>query len=84
MKVITPKENYDLLRAAERTAGKKIKHLTAVVPDCVDGEWGAYQVIRCYKGASNYFAEMKLLKRAESEADAHAKVAQAMKELRQH
>lgn len=82
MKVLVEKENYEQVRMAEKTARKKIKHLTMIVPDCVDGVWGAYQVIRCYKSASKYYAEMKLLERAENEAEAHLKTIKVTTELR--
>lgn len=74
MKVLVDKGNYDQVREAEKVAGKKIKHLKMFVPDCVDGVWGVYQIIRCYKSVSKYYAEMKLLERAESEMDAHLKL----------
>lgn len=82
MKVLVSKENYEQVREAEKVAGKKIKHLKMYVPDCVDGVWGVYQIIRCYKSVNNYYSEMKLLKKAENEADAHLKVMGLVKELR--
>ncbi|WP_203363064.1 hypothetical protein [Bacillus sp. REN10] len=83
MKVLVGKEEYEQVRMAEKTTGKKIKHLTMIVPDCINGVWGVYQVIRCYKSVSKYYAEMKLLERAENEAEAHLKVVKVTVELRQ-
>lgn len=82
MKVLVRKENYEQVREAEKVAGKKIKHLKMYVPDCLDGVWGVYQIIRCYKSVSNYFSEMSLIKKADSEIDAHLKMAQLIKELK--
>lgn len=76
MKVEVSKEQYLQVRQSEKVAGKKIKHLQMFVPDCVGGVWGAYQVIRCYKSVSKYYAEIKLIKRAENRMDAHIKVKQ--------
>lgn len=52
------------------------------VHDCVDGAWGVYQIIRCYISIDNYYSEMKLLKSADSEMDAHLKLMQLIKELK--
>lgn len=82
MKVLVSKENYEQVREAEKVAGKKIKHLKMYVPDCVDGVWGVFQIIRCYKSVSNHYSEMKLIKIANNEADAHLKVMELIKELR--
>lgn len=82
MKVLVSKENYEQVREAEKVAGKKIKHLKMYVPDCVDGVWGVYQIIRCYKSINNYYSEMKLIKKAENEADSHLKVMELINELR--
>ncbi|MBO0961483.1 hypothetical protein J1P26_17390 [Neobacillus sp. MM2021_6] len=82
MKVLVAKENYEQVREAEKVAGKKIKHLKMYVPDCINGVWGVYQIIRCYKSFTNYFAEMKLIKEAESEVDAHLKMMGLVDELR--
>lgn len=78
MKVEVSKENYDQVRQAEKVAGKKIKELKMIVPDCVNGNWGAYQIVRCYKTINKYYAEMKLLESAESEMDAHVKLMNIM------
>jgi len=82
MKVLVDKENYDQVREAEKVAGKKIKHLKMYVPDCVNGVWGVYQIVRCYKSISNYYSEMKLIEAAKSEMDAHLKIMKMIKEHR--
>lgn len=84
MKVLVSKGNYDQVRQAEKVAGKKIKHLKMYVPDCVDGVWGVYQIIRCYKSITKYYSEMKLLEKAENEADAHLKLMRMIDKLRNH
>lgn len=81
MKVLVSKGNYEQVREAEKAAGKKIKHLKMYVPDCVDGVWGVYQIIRCYKAINHYYSEMVLIKKAENEMDAHLKI---MKMIRDH
>lgn len=74
LKVLVSKENYEQVREAEKVAGKKIKHLKMYVPDCVDGVWGVYQIIRCYKSINNYYSDMELIQKADSEMDAHLKL----------
>ena len=83
MKVLVSKGNYEQVREAEKVAGKKIKHLKMYVPDCVDNVWGVYQIIRCYKSINNYYSEMKLIKKADSEIDAHLKVVELVREIKQ-
>lgn len=74
MRVEVSKEQYLQIRQSEKVVGKNIKHLQMFVPDCIGGVWGAYQVIRCYKSISKYYAEMKLIERADNKIDAHLKV----------
>ncbi|MEH7223876.1 hypothetical protein V7112_08645 [Bacillus sp. JJ1566] len=74
MKVEVSKEQFLQVRQSEKVAGKSINQLQMFVPDCVGGVWGAYQVIRCYKSISKYYAEMKLIEKADSKMDAHLKV----------
>jgi len=36
----------------------------------VNGQWGIYQVIRCYKSITKYFADLKLIEPATTEQEA--------------
>lgn len=74
MKVVVSKEQFEQVRKVEKVLGVKI----ALVPeeqqlrvvDNVGGQWGVYQVLRCFRGAMNYFAEVKLIEPATTEQEA--------------
>lgn len=83
MKVLVEKENYNQVREAESLAGYKVKYLQMYTTDCVDGVWGVYQIIHCYKSfGDNYFAELKLIKKAQNEADSHVKFMEIVNRLK--
>lgn len=82
LKVLVSKGNYEQVREAEKVAGKKIKHLKMYVPDCVDGSWGVYQIVRCYKSINNYYSDMALIKKADTEIDAHLKMMKMINEYK--
>lgn len=84
MRVEVTKAHYGDMRKAEKVAGKKLKDLTVVVPDCINGIHGAYQVKRCYRTVKGkYIAEMLLLEKTENEAQAMLKTFQYMQKLRE-
>ncbi|GKU84013.1 hypothetical protein [Niallia sp. NCCP-28] len=48
------------------------------VPKCMEGEWGVYQVMRCYRSVHRYYAELKLLEQAANEIEAQLKCIQIL------
>lgn len=74
MKVVVSKEQFEQVRKVEKVLGVKIAFATEEqqlrVVDNVDGQWGIYQVMRCFKGATKYFAELKLIEPAKTEQEA--------------
>ena len=74
MKIVVSKEQFDQVRQVEKMLGVKIAlapedHQLRVV-DNVNGQWGIYQVIRCYKSITEYFADLKLIEPATTEQEA--------------
>ncbi len=74
MKMVVSKEQYKQVRQVEKMLGVKIalapeEHQLRVV-DCLNGQWGIYQIKRCYKSATKYFAELKLIEPATTEQEA--------------
>ena len=74
MKMVVSKEQYEQVRQVEKMLGVKIalapeEHQLRVV-DCLNGQWGIYQIKRCYKSATKYFAELKLIEPATTEQEA--------------
>lgn len=74
MKIVVSKEQFDQVRQVEKILGVKIAlapegHQLRVV-DNVNGQWGIYQVIRCYKSITKYFADLKLIEPATTEQEA--------------
>jgi len=74
MKIVVSKEQFDQVRQVEKMLGVKIAlapedHQLRVV-DNVNGQWGIYQVIRCYKSITKYFADLKLIEPATTEQEA--------------
>jgi hypothetical protein len=80
-KVQVSKEKYDQVRETEKASGLKINKHIMMVPDCVNGVWGAYKVKRCYKSLSRYFADMELVERADNEYQAEILTLKHMKAL---
>lgn len=74
MKVVVSKEQFEQVRKVEKVLGVRIAFASEEqqlrVVDNVSGRWGVYQVMRCYRGAMNYFAEVKLIEPAKSEQEA--------------
>lgn len=74
MKIVVSKEQFEQVRQVEKMLGVKIAlapedHQLRVV-DNVNGQWGIYQVTRCYKSVTKYFAELKLIEPATTEQEA--------------
>jgi len=74
MKIVVSKEQFDQVCQVEKMLGVKIAlapedHQLRVV-DNVNGQWGIYQVIRCYKSITKYFADLKLIEPATTEQEA--------------
>lgn len=74
MKMVVSKEQYEQVRQVEKMLGVKIalapeEHQLRVV-DCLNDQWGIYQIKRCYKSATKYFAELKLIEPATTEQEA--------------
>ncbi|TKI60494.1 hypothetical protein [Lysinibacillus varians] len=74
MKMVVSKEQYKQVRQVEKMLGVKIalapeEHQLRVV-DCLNGQWGIYQIKHCYKSATKYFAELKLIEPATTEQEA--------------
>lgn len=74
MKVVVSKEQFEQVRQVEKVLGIKIalapEEQQLRVVDNVNGQWGVYQVVRCYKGVTKYFAELKLIEPAKTEQEA--------------
>ncbi|MFW7187318.1 hypothetical protein [Lysinibacillus sp. BNK-21] len=74
MKVVVSKEQFEQVRQVEKVLGIKIalapEEQQLRVVDNVNGQWGVYQVIRCYKSITKYFAELKLIEPAKTEQEA--------------
>lgn len=81
IKVQIEKDHYDQIQKAEKSIGMKIEDLTMIVPECINGIWGAYQITGYYRTKSCYFAEMNLLERAESEIEAFLKAKKVANKL---
>lgn len=84
MKIVVSKEQFEQVRQVEKVLGVKIalapeEHQLRVV-DNVSGQWGVYQVLSCYKSATN--AELRLIEPAKTEQEAGLKflAAQQLKE----
>ncbi|MEQ6049506.1 hypothetical protein U2I53_10710 [Lysinibacillus capsici] len=74
MKVVVSKEQFEQVRQVEKVLGIKIalapEEQQLRVVDNVNGQWGVYQVIRCYRSVTKYFAELKLIEPAKTEQEA--------------
>lgn len=74
MKIVVSKEQFEQVRQVEKVLGIKIalapKEQQLRVVDNVNGQWGVYQVIRCYRSVTKYFAELKLIEPAKTEQEA--------------
>ena len=74
MKIVVSKEQYEQVRQAEKALGVKIalapEEYQLRVIDNVNGQWGIYQVMRCYKGAMQYFADLRLVEDTATEQEA--------------
>lgn len=74
VKVVVSKEQFEQVRQVEKVLGIKIalapEEQQLRVVDNVNGQWGVYQVVRCYKSVTKYFAELKLIEPAKTEQEA--------------
>lgn len=74
MKIVVSKEQFEQVRQVEKVLGIKIalapEEQQLRVVDNVNGQWGVYQVIRCYRSVTKYFAELKLIEPAKTEQEA--------------
>ena len=65
-KINVTKEQYDKVRQVEKISKRKIKDVYAPVVDCVEGQWGLWNINHCYQSLSNYIAEVELDIKADS------------------
>lgn len=72
VKIVVTKEHYDKVRKIERIANSKIKNIYAPVIECVDGQWGLWNIQKCYQSIDCYIAEVELDMKANNEEEAIA------------
>lgn len=70
IKIPVSKENYENVRKIEEISKRKIKEIYAPVVDCVDGQWGLWNIQRCYRSFNGYIAEVVLEKKAKDQKEA--------------
>ena len=70
VKIIVSQEQYDKVRKIEHISGRKIKEIYAPVVDCVDGQWGLWNIKRCYRSLEKYIADVELDEKAENQQEA--------------
>lgn len=71
VKTTASKAMYDDVRKAEKATGLKIEKIEAVMVDCIDGQWGLWKIMRCYRSGKNYIADVRIIQECDSEQEAN-------------
>lgn len=75
-KIEVSKSAYDDVRGIEAYTGKKIADESNALyhAGLLNDTWGVYQLTHCYKSFSKYYAKVKLIEAASSEAEAEKRL----------